>query len=219
MSFVGGAIGWRLPIALQAIFAIFVIVLVFALPESPRWLFNHNRETEAMEVLSAIYDKGFDDEVIVAERAAILQALEIESEGTQKSLLSIFKKDKLRTRYRIFLAWFVQFMNQASGINMVVYYIPTVLEKNLNMSVQMSQILGGCIQIMFMLGGILPSLALDRMGRRKTLLYGFAGLGFCMLFIAALLSQSDGGATKRGTQFASASVAFFFVYQLVFGMS
>ncbi|KAM6528979.1 hypothetical protein FALCPG4_009931 [Fusarium falciforme] len=56
MSFVGGPIAWRLPIALQALFAILVIILVFALPESPRWLFNHGREAEAIETLCAVYD-------------------------------------------------------------------------------------------------------------------------------------------------------------------
>lgn len=100
---------------------------------------------------------------------------------------------------------------------MIVYYIPTVLQQNVGMSVQRSQILGGCINMMFMFGSILPSFALDRMGRRKTMLWGCTGLGLCMMFAAALLSQADGSA--RGQTFASASVAFFFLYQLTFGMS
>ncbi|RMJ14719.1 hypothetical protein CDV36_005610 [Fusarium kuroshium] len=213
MSFVGGPIAWRLPIALQALFAVLVIILVFALPESPRWLFNHGREAEAIETLCAVYDMQPTDEFIQSERAAILQAIEAETGGT------IFKRDKNRTGYRVFLAWLIQLVNQISGINMVVYYIPTVLEENVGMTVQRSQIIGGCIQMMFMFGSILPSLALDRMGRRKTMLWGCFGLGTCMLFISALLSQSDGGKTDRGLSFASASVAFFFLYQLIFGMS
>lgn len=36
MSYAGGAIAWRLPIAVQLIFAICVIILLFGLPESPR---------------------------------------------------------------------------------------------------------------------------------------------------------------------------------------
>ncbi|RTE69961.1 hypothetical protein BHE90_015652 [Fusarium euwallaceae] len=182
MSFVGGPIAWRLPIALQALFAVLVIILVFALPESPRWLFNHGREAEAIETLCAVNDMQPTDEFIQSERAAILQAIEAETGGT------IFKRDKNRT-------------------------------ENVGMTVQRSQIIGGCIQMMFMFGSILPSLALDRMGRRKTMLWGCFGLGTCMLFISALLSQSDGGKTDRGLSFASASVAFFFLYQLIFGMS
>ncbi|RSL67634.1 hypothetical protein CEP53_002918 [Fusarium sp. AF-6] len=82
MSFVGGPIAWRLPIALQALFAVLVIVLVFVLLESPRWLFNHGREAEAIETLCAVYDMQPMDEFIQSERAAILQAIEAETGGT-----------------------------------------------------------------------------------------------------------------------------------------
>lgn len=80
----------------------------------------------------------------------------------------------------------------------------------------MSQILGGCIQIMFMVGAILPALALDRMGRRRTMMWGSAGLGLCMMMVAILLSRVN---ASNGEKCASAAVAFFFLYQLVFGFS
>lgn len=219
MSFVDGPIAWRLPIALQAIFALGVIVLVFALPESPRWLYKNGREQEALEVLCSVYDKEPSDEFIVAERTAIAQALELERMELQtRSFFSIFKQDKVRTRYRIFLAWFVQFMNQASGCNLVVYYAPTLLVQSVGLSTQLSQIIAGCINIMFPIGSAVPSLFLDRMGRRKTMMWGCAGMGISMLFVAALLSQADGGKTERGTAFASGSVAFFFIFLFVFGL-
>jgi MFS family permease len=37
MSYVGGPVAWRVPIACQVVFAFVVIFLVFGLPESPRW--------------------------------------------------------------------------------------------------------------------------------------------------------------------------------------
>jgi hypothetical protein len=40
MSFVGGGVSWRLPVACQMIFAFVTIFLVFGLPESPRWLYS-----------------------------------------------------------------------------------------------------------------------------------------------------------------------------------
>jgi hypothetical protein len=216
MSFVGGSIAWRLPVAMQALFAIGVIALVFALPESPRWLYNHGREHEAIQVLCDVYDKQPEDEVIAAEAAAIRHAVATESE-MDKSFWAAFRNDEMKTGYRVFLAWLAQFMNQMCGINLVVYYIPTVLRTNVGMERGLSQILGGCIQMMFMFGSLLPTFALDSMGRRKTLGWGCAGLGFSMLMVAALLSQADGGETTRGTNFASASVAFFFLYMLIFG--
>lgn len=220
MSFVGGPIAWRLPIAFQIVFAIGVIVLVFALPESPRWLFNHGQEKEAMGVLCAVYDKDPTDAYIVEERTAILRAMEMENSADKNaSFWIMFKKDDVRTRYRVLLAWGMQFMNQVGGINLVVYYIPSVLVQNVGMEPQLAQILGGCINLMFVIGSILPTVALDRMGRRNTMMWGSFGLGVSMLMISALLSQAGDGKTDREKVFGSASVAFFFVYMLVFGGS
>lgn len=217
LSYVGGAMAWRLPIAFQMVFALVVVVLVFALPESPRWLFKHARDQEAMDVLCAVYNKSPSDEYIVSERTAILQAIEMESATkSSSSFLSIFKNDGVKTGYRVSLAWGMQFMNQAGGINLVVYYIPSVLVQNVGMTAHMAQILGGCINMMFMFGSILPSLALDRMGRRKTMMAGCFGLSICMLLISALLSQAN---AANGHACASASVTFFFLYMLIFGMS
>ncbi|WZH41972.1 general substrate transporter [Fusarium acuminatum] len=123
-SFIGGPFAWRWPLAFQAVFAFWVIFVVFGVPESPRWLLNHGKRQEAIEVLSAVYDKPVDHPDIVREVNSIEAALSMEAEAEgSTSWASTFRKDKVSTRYRVFLAWFVQFMNQAGGINLVVYYI------------------------------------------------------------------------------------------------
>lgn len=217
MSYVGGAVAWRLPIAFQITFAPVVVLLVFGLPESPRWLLVKGREQEAIQVLCDVYEKQPSDEFVVSEITAIKQAIELEHASNEDgSFLSVFKNDDIKTGYRVLLAWGVQFMNQAGGINLVVYYAPSVLVQNVGLSPRTAQILGGCINMMFMFGSILPSFALDRMGRRKTMLWGCAGLSICMLMISALLSRVG---HENGHACASASVAFFFLYMLIFGMS
>lgn len=70
--------------------------------------------------------------------------------------------------------------------------------------------------MMFMLGSILPSFTLDRMGRRKTMISGCAGLSLCMMMVSILLSRAD---SPNGTACSSAAVAFFFCYMLIFGMT
>ncbi|KAL2814110.1 general substrate transporter [Aspergillus granulosus] len=217
-SFVGGSFAWRWPLAFQIVFALWVILVVFGVPESPRWLLKNGNKQEAIEVLSAIYDKPVDHPDITGEADTIELALSVvaEAEGSM-SWVSTFRQDKLRTRYRIFLAWFVQFMNQAGGINLVVYYILTVLQSNVGLEHRLAQIIAGCIQLMFPLGSLIPSLTLDKMGRRSTMIWGSAGLSISMMLVSALLSQSDD--TSRGKAFASGSVAFFFTYMFIFGAS
>lgn len=111
--------------AIQIIFALIVVVLVFRLPESPRWLLRHNLPTEAMEVLYVVYDKELGDPYIINERESIDSAIEAEmSELKSGSFFSVFKQDSQKTRTRVILAWVIQFMNQAGGINLIVYYAP-----------------------------------------------------------------------------------------------
>jgi MFS family permease len=48
---------WRIPIWCQMIYSGFVILGIFFLPESPRWLIAHDRQEEALDVLVNIYLK------------------------------------------------------------------------------------------------------------------------------------------------------------------
>jgi hypothetical protein len=113
-------VAWRTPIALQLIFAIAVIFLVWGLPESPRWLAARGREEEAIEVLCAVFDRDRNDPFIVEQVEGIREAIAIETRAGTQKLSALFKNGRLQTGRRVFLAWFGLFMNQLSGINMVV---------------------------------------------------------------------------------------------------
>ena len=210
MSYASGSIAWRLPISLQLVLAITVIILLFGLPESPRWLCKRGRDQEAIEVLCAVYDLSPDDPYIRSEIASIRKAVDIErAEGASK-ISGLFKSDRLQTRRRVILAYFGLFMNQMSGINLVVYYMPSVLVANVKLEAKTAQLIAGFIELMFIFGALAPSLALDRMGRRLTMMWGCAGLAICMMMISILLSF---GAKNT----SSAAIAFFFIYMLIFG--
>lgn len=63
---------------------------------------------------------------------------------------------------------------------------------------------------MFPIGNLVPALALDKIGRRWTMICGCIALSICMMMIAALLSNGNPATS-------SASIAFFFLYMLIFG--
>ncbi|KAK3077127.1 hypothetical protein LTS18_011150, partial [Coniosporium uncinatum] len=143
MNFTEGSIAWRLPIACQVIFAFVVIGLVFGLPESPRWLYNRGRNEEAVKVLCDVYDYDTDHPEFIRESNQILHAIEIETHNAASSWWDIFKQDEVQTGKRVLLAYGMQFMNQVGGINLVVYYVPTVLEQNVGLTRNLSLLLGG----------------------------------------------------------------------------
>ncbi|KAG9193770.1 hypothetical protein G6011_03805 [Alternaria panax] len=218
MSFTAGSIAWRLPIACQVIFAIVVIILVFGLPESPRYLYAHGRQEEALQILCDVYDGTPDDPKIEKENREVLEALQFEREHGEYKWSQLLKKDRVQTGRRVLLAYGAQFMNQMGGINLVVYYITSVLEQNVGLDRNLSLLLGGVINLMFFLGSLLPTFTLDRTGRRKPMMWGSFGLGLSMMMIAILLSfRGDDGKVLKTT--ASVSVAFFFTYMLTFGMT
>ncbi|CAG8366240.1 unnamed protein product [Penicillium salamii] len=233
MSYVGGAISWRLPVACQMIFAIMVIILVFGLPESPRWLYRHNRPDEALQVLCDIYAMGPDDSKVASESEGIIQAIELETMHGEYKWSQIFKRDEVQTGKRVLLAYGMQFMNQMGGINLVVYYVTSVLEYNVGLSRKLSLLLGGVIQIMFVIGSFYPTFFSDRFGRRKPMMWGSFGLFISMMMISILLSFKGitfqhnleslkilncvGTSVEKPT--ATASVAFFFLFMLIFGAS
>ncbi|KAK7734863.1 hypothetical protein SLS63_004284 [Diaporthe eres] len=167
MSFVPGSIAWRLPIACQMLFAFTVIVLVFGLPESPRYLYAHGKEEEALAVLCKVYDRPADDPKIAKEQGEILEALKIEREHGEYQWSKLLKRDEVQTGRRVLLAYGMQFMNQMGGINLVVYYITSVLQLNVGLSRQLSLLLGGVINAMFFIGSLFPTFFLVCIGGCK----------------------------------------------------
>ncbi|XPS73190.1 hypothetical protein M3J09_005341 [Ascochyta lentis] len=92
MSFVPGSIAWRLPIGCQMTFAVVVMVLVFGLPESPRYLYRHGRHAEALQILCDVYDGSPEAPNIVKENREVLEALKVEEETGNISGLSFSGK-------------------------------------------------------------------------------------------------------------------------------
>ncbi|KAI7539529.1 putative Myo-inositol transporter 1 [Hortaea werneckii] len=220
MRFVGGPIAWRLPIACQIIFALVVIVLVFGLPESPRWLYYHNRHDEALQVLCDVWDSTPEGEKVSRMHHEILETLRLEQEHSEYKWRQLFQRDRVQTGRRVLLAYGMQFMNQMGGINLIVYFVPTALEDNVGLKPNLALVIGGCVQTMFFFGSIVPTFTLDQMGRRRPMMWGSLGLALSMMMVSVLLSFQQGGYSDSvSTKTASASIAFFFTYMFIFGAS
>ncbi len=147
---------WRWMLGVEVIPATLFLVMVFTIPESPRWLvIAKNRIEEAKEILRVI-DPAKVDESLKAIQASDLNP------GKTTPLRDFFSK---RYKFPILLAFLFAFFNQVSGINAIIYFAPRIFElTGLGAETALLSTVGvGVVNLIFtMLGLIL----IDRFGRR-----------------------------------------------------
>ncbi|KAK0452930.1 general substrate transporter [Desarmillaria tabescens] len=214
LSYVGGNISWRFPLAFQLVFSVIMLCTVPWLPESPRWLLAHGREAEGVLILIVLEGEHVKstDTTIVTQKAEILEAVRIERE-TSPSLSDLLHGRTGETGMvkRMCLGAGTQWMQQLSGINVTSYYLPLVLQNSVGLSNRLSRLLAACNAISYLVFSFAGLHLIERAGRRKLLIWGAAGQAVCYIFISALLSQG-------GTNYGAAATAFFFVYYIFFGV-
>ena len=152
-----GENAWRWMIGIEAVPALIYTVLIFTVPNSPRWLISKNRDAKAREVLELINPDENPEKLL----------LEIKTENDSHAEgENIFMK---KYRFPLILAFLIAFFNQFSGINAFLYYAPRIFEEaGLGESTALLSSVGiGVTNLVFTLLGVF---LIDRLGR-KTLMY------------------------------------------------
>lgn len=171
---VGGADDWRWMLGVLAIPSLLYTIMVVAVPESPRWLISvKNDLTKAKAVLTQI---GADNpEKEVADIVAANKAIE---HGETKE--KVFSKKYSRV---LWLAFFVAFFNQLSGINFILYYAPQILTKiGLGTKESLANSIAiGATNLIFTFVGLY---LIDRLGRKTLLIIGSFGYIISLAMVA-----------------------------------
>lgn len=166
--------GWRWMFASLVLPSLLFCILMFLVPESPRWLMKLGKETEARDILEKIGGK----ENAEREITAIAQALKEE----QGKWLELFTHGYFRAL--LIGAWLAIF-SQFSGINAIMYYGPEVFKSaGVGQDSAFAQtVIVGAINLLFTFVAIGY---VDRAGRRPLLIIGTAiqtlahiSIGFC----------------------------------------
>lgn len=183
----GGETSWRLPLYLQMVFGLILLLGVFFLPFSPRWLMKVGREQEALEVLARLRRCTNDTPKVVAEWKEIKVAVEFDHQQPQGGLFShgMWK--------RVLIGVTLLFFQQLTGVNAIVYYAPSIVS-SVGLTGNSSKLLAtGVIGVILVCCCIPTVLFLDRVGRRTLLLVGSVGMWLCMTTLGALVTafQSD----------------------------
>lgn len=107
------SVAWRFPLALQIIFSLTVLIFIFTLPESPRWLLKKDRVEEAREILGILEDTNSQSPTVTRDVEEIQRSLAIAGSGSRWDLL---KMGKSRMLNRTWLAANLQMFQQMCGI-------------------------------------------------------------------------------------------------------
>ncbi|KIR57902.1 hypothetical protein I312_105558 [Cryptococcus bacillisporus CA1280] len=223
MSFVNSPAQFRTPLAIQLVFAVVTILLVLILPESPRWLLKHGRGKEALEVLNQLSLATGDvrTDSVNLEYAQIQHALEEEMAATVRdkngnpisAVRACFTSGKERYFHRVMLGVGSQFMQQLCGINLITYYAPVIFEQSVGMPHDTSLLVSGFNGIAYFLSSLIPIWVIDRIGRRKLMLFAAIGQCACMAILAGTTSVSF-----KATGIVAATMLFLFNFFFAVGL-
>ncbi|CAM3405949.1 sugar porter family MFS transporter [Flavobacterium chungbukense] len=159
-----GENAWRWMIGIMAFPAFFYTIIVFTIPESPRWLLSQGKISEAETVLKKIdHDAKMED--------LIHEMQFLGNENTDEKKETIFLK---KYRFPLMLAFLIALFNQFSGINAFLYYAPRIFsEAGLEESAALMSSVGiGITNLVFTLIGVF---LIDVLGRKVLMYIGSIG--------------------------------------------
>ncbi|KAJ5378274.1 uncharacterized protein N7496_005683 [Penicillium cataractarum] len=206
-------LSWRLPIALQSLFALVSGSFMFLLPDTPRWYYARARHEEGDDVLSRLHDRPLSHPAVQHMRHEILDSLKLEEEQTnQFRVLDLFwDRSNLKTGRRIRIAFMILALQQMMGINISVYYA-TIIISQAGVSPFLAQLLAAVMTTVFALGATLLPSTIERVGRRAVLIYSAAAMTVCLAIFVAMIGSSNPTLAKQWT-----AIAFIFIYNFIFG--
>ena len=162
--------GWRLMFLSEAIPAALFGILLFFVPETPRYLALTNRDDKALNILTRI--NGATQAKLIFKD--IKHSVEAASE-------KLFSYGKLVIVIGILLSVFQQFV----GINVALYYAPRIFEsmgaaKDASM---LQTVVMGLVNVIFT---VIAIVTVDKYGRKILLMIGSIGMAIGMFAIGGL---------------------------------
>jgi len=173
-----GPNNWRWMYATEAAPALLFFIGLFFVPESPRWLIKRGREDDATSIFKNVGGIKFANKVI----DDIKRSLANENKGRLRDLI------KPELRFVVILGIVLAVFQQWCGINVIFFYAPDIFQKaGIGIhSALFRTILIGVVNLTFT---ILAMWLVDKVGRKKLLLIGAAGMivsysliGICFFF-------------------------------------
>ena len=163
-----GAAEWRWKLGVAALPAAFFLLMLFSIPESPRWLVKMRRVAEAKEVLRLTGEQDYESDL-----GEIVASIDSEHHQGAEPLF------QWRYRLPVFLAIAIGMFNQLSGINAILYYLNDIFAAA-GFDKVSSDLQSVAIGATNLTATIIAMSVIDKIGRRTMLLVGSVGTAICL---------------------------------------
>ena len=198
------AVDWRISIGAAAVPALIMLLLVMRLPESPRWLVKRDDQEGARAVLQSIRKGGaVDDEL---REIVDLERAERSAENGSRGWSGL---RQVWVRPALVVGCGIAVFTQLSGIEMIIYYAPTILTDNGfsdTAALRVSVALGVTYLVMMIVGLSI----VDRVGRRRLTLVMIPGAALSLFVLGTLWVTGNDGANMIPVIIACLVVFMFF---------
>ncbi|KAG8810794.1 hypothetical protein FRC18_003884 [Serendipita sp. 400] len=204
---------WRIPLAIQIVPAVMLLLGMFVLPFSPRWLIAQGREDEAFAVVQRLHGNVKNAEFTKLEFAEMVEQIKYEKANYQTKFSDLWESKAMLRRTLTGMA--VQICCQFTGINVSAYFQPT-LYRALGLSgpkVLMITGINGALGVI--VTGVFITFILDRVGRKPPLIFGAIGMAIC-LAIESAINAKWGGEHSTNKAAQQAGIAFIIIFGSLF---
>lgn len=202
---------WRIPLLLQLVPSSIIIVSCLFVPETPRWHLAHGNHDKAREILIKYHGNGDPESALVA--LTMKEMTEgIDLQGSDKRWWDYSDLYTTRSsRYRLFCIWVMSFLASFMGNGVASYFLPVMLQKAGITSESYQLLINALNVVCSAICAFVGCLFVDRVGRRKMLLGGTAGLCMFLCIICALTAtyQTSSKATANSARALVASIILF----------
>jgi MFS family permease len=175
-------LNWRWMLGIGAIPALVYFVLLFFIPQSPRWLVQNSRDEEAKDVLRRIGG----EEYAGIELKEIEAHISISANMKKPSFTEVFSK-KMKTVLIIGLG--IAFFQQITGINSALYYA-TVIFNLTGIGNNASFIQAVLIGITNLVFTLVSMYLIDRLGRKPLLIIGGIGITISLSIVSFAFAKA-----------------------------